>query len=171
MKSARSSQKKWRQYLGAGAAMLVMLAVLSAASWWATRAPGAIDAETVVVYKSPTCHCCSKWVEHLRVAGFTVSVKNENAMNPLKTRLGVPADLASCHTALVHGYLIEGHVPAEDIRRLLAERPKAKGLAVPGMPIGSPGMEQGDRVDRYEVVLFSDDAPASVFATHGPAAP
>ncbi len=152
-------------------AMFVMIAALGVVSWWTTRAPGAIDAETVVVYKSPTCHCCSKWVEHLRSAGFTVSVKNENAMNPLKSQLGVPAHLASCHTALVRGYLIEGHVPAEDIRRLLAERPKAKGLAVPGMPIGSPGMEQGDRVDRYEVVLFRDDAAPSVFAAHGPAAP
>lgn len=152
-------------------AMLVVLAVVASVFWWTVRAPGAVDTDTVVVYKSPTCHCCSKWVEHLRSAGFTVSVKNENAMTPLKTRLGVPADLASCHTALVRGYLIEGHVPAQDIRRLLAEHPKAKGLAVPGMPIGSPGMEQGDRIDPYKVVLFSDDAPPSVFATHGPAVP
>jgi len=167
----RTAHRDRRPLLVALAAGLTALFLIGGAYRQLSAPPAAAAADDVVVYKSPTCHCCSKWVEHLRNAGFSVDVRNESAMNPLKTRLGVPGDLASCHTAVVRGYLIEGHVPAEDIRRLLAERPKAKGLAVPGMPIGSPGMEQGDRVDPYEVVLFSDEAPPSVFAKHGPAAP
>jgi hypothetical protein len=121
---------------------------------------------TIEVWKSPSCQCCSKWIEHLQNDGFTVIAHNENAMNPLKTRLGVPQDLASCHTAVVDGYVIEGHVPAQDIRKLLREKPKALGLAVPGMPIGSPGMEQGDEIERYETLLFNAEG-SSVFAIHG----
>lgn len=120
----------------------------------------------IEVWKSPTCNCCSKWVDYLRRDGFSVTAHNESAMNPLKTKLGVPRALASCHTAVVDGYVIEGHVPAQDIRKLLAEKPKALGLAVPGMPIGSPGMEQGDRQDPYETRLFSAEG-SSVFAAHG----
>ena len=108
----------------------------------------------VAVTKDPSCGCCAKWVDHLRQAGFTVTV-TEGPLNPLKARLGVPRDLASCHTALVDGYVVEGHVSAHAIRRLLAERPKGTGLAVPGMPAGSPGMEvAGREPDIYEVVLF-----------------
>lgn len=125
------------------------------------------EAATIEVWKSPTCGCCSKWVEHLQGAGFKVVTHDENAMNPLKAKLGVPQNLASCHTATVGGYVIEGHVPAEDIRKLLAEKPAARGLAVPGMPIGSPGMEQGDRHDAYETVLFSADGSTRTFAEHG----
>jgi len=125
--------------------------------------------DTVLVYKSPSCHCCAKWINHLRHAGFTVETRDEPAMAALKTRLGIPPGLASCHTAQVGGYVIEGHVPAGDILRLLAERPRARGLAVPGMPIGSPGMEQDGRVDPYEVLLFSGDAAPAVFARHGTA--
>ncbi|MEE7490397.1 metal-binding protein [Methylobacterium oryzae] len=109
---------------------------------------------TVAVTKDPNCGCCEKWVTHLREAGFTVTV-TEGPVNPVKARLGVPRDLASCHTAQVGGYAIEGHVPAGAIKRLLAEQPKATGLAVPGMPAGSPGMEvEGMEPDTYEVVLF-----------------
>lgn len=108
----------------------------------------------VAVTKDPSCACCDAWVVHLREAGFRVSV-TEGPVNPLKTKLGVPRALASCHTAQVGGYVIEGHVPAQAIKRLLAERPEGIGLAVPGMPVGSPGMEvQGTEPDTYEVVLF-----------------
>lgn len=141
---------------------LVVLALLAACS---RAAPESVP--LVTVYKSPTCQCCSKWVEHLRASGFAVETRNEAAMNPLKTRLGVPQPLWSCHTAVVGDYVIEGHVPAADIHRLLAEKPKARGLAVPGMPIGSPGMEAGERRDPYDVVLFDAADSAEVFAHYG----
>jgi hypothetical protein len=117
------------------------------------------------VYKSPTCGCCTKWVDHLRKHGFQVTAKDTEDMNAIKASLGVPQGLTSCHTALVGKYVIEGHVPADDIQRLLAEKPKIAGLAVPGMPAGSPGMEIG-RVDRYDVIAFSEGLKSSVFARH-----
>lgn len=141
--------------------LLIWILLLSACSPSASSGQPSIE-----VWKSPTCNCCSKWVEHLRKGGFNVTVHNESAMNPLKTKLGVPQDLASCHTGMVDGYAIEGHVPVQDIRKLLAERPKAAGLAVPGMPIGSPGMEQGDRHDSYETLVFTDNGESSVYARH-----
>ncbi|MBB87106.1 MAG: CopG family transcriptional regulator [Xanthomonadales bacterium] len=120
----------------------------------------------VTVYKSPTCGCCEAWVDHLIENGFEVAVVDEPQMNPLKGSLGVPNDLRSCHTAKVDGYIIEGHVPASDIQRLLVERPDVQGLAAPNMPIGSPGMEMGTRVDPYRVMAFSADS-RTVFAEHG----
>src|SRR5690606_24505238 len=112
-------------------------------------------AETVVtVYKSPTCGCCANWVDHLRENGFAVEVVDRPDVAPITRQHSVPDVLASCHTAVVEGYAVEGHVPAEVVRRLLAERPAVKGIAVPGMPIGSPGMEQGSRKDPYEVYTF-----------------
>ena len=122
----------------------------------------------MTVYKSPTCGCCEKWVDHVRSHGITVTVVDEPQMNPLKGSLGIPAELRSCHTAKIGGYLIEGHVPAPDIQRLLRERPAVDGLAVPGMPIGSPGMEMGDRLDAYTVIAFGGDQ-RSDFAHHGKA--
>jgi hypothetical protein len=108
----------------------------------------------VAVTKDPTCGCCEKWVDHLRESGFEVTV-TEGPVNPLKVRLGVPRDLASCHTAQVGGYVVEGHVPAGAIKRLLVERPEGTGLAVPRMPVGSPGMEvEGMEPDTYDVTLF-----------------
>ncbi|NBJ13393.1 DUF411 domain-containing protein [Microvirga arsenatis] len=109
----------------------------------------------MVVTKDPNCGCCTAWIEHVRAAGFDVSVVESPDVNRLKVRLGVPPALASCHTAEIGGYVIEGHVPAATIKRLLSEKPEAKGLAVPGMPVGSPGMEvPGAEPDTYEVVLF-----------------
>lgn len=109
----------------------------------------------VRVAKDPSCGCCDDWAAHLRAAGFPVRVVESAGMGRLKQRLGVPAELASCHTAEVEGYVIEGHVPAAAIRRLLAERPDATGLAVPGMPAGSPGMDfPGAGFEPYEVILF-----------------
>ncbi|MFZ1103828.1 MAG: DUF411 domain-containing protein [Hyphomicrobiaceae bacterium] len=109
----------------------------------------------VVVHRDPSCGCCGAWAEHLRRAGFPVKIVETGDINAIKRRLGVPPDLISCHTAEVGGYVVEGHVPARAIRRLLTERPQAAGLAVPGMPIGSPGME-GGAPDTYEVVVFGE---------------
>ena len=126
----------------------------------------AAAAATIEVVKSPYCGCCTHWVEYLRRAGFEVRVVEAEDVTPTARRLGVPDALRSCHTASIEGYAIEGHVPVEDIRRLLAERPAAAGIAVPGMPIGSPGMEQGDRRQAYATVLFSRDGRQQVFARH-----
>ena len=116
----------------------------------------AIAADTIVqVYKSPWCGCCGAWVSHLRKAGFQVEVIEADDLNPIKRRYRVPEALHSCHTAVVDGYVIEGHVPAREVKRLIKERPAAVGLSVPGMPIGSPGMEQGGRRDPYRVILFT----------------
>jgi len=120
-------------------------------------------AADVVVYKSPTCGCCDAWVSHLEKNGFNVEVHNQRNMTPIKSRMGVPGHLQSCHTAMVDGYVIEGHVPAEDIVRLLKEKPKVKGLSVPGMPMGSPGME-GPRKDPYNVLTFQSDGKTSVYS-------
>ena len=110
---------------------------------------------TITVTKDPNCGCCSGWVEHLRQAGFAVEVRDVPDVNRVKARLGVPSDLAACHTAEVSGYVIEGHVPVAALRRLLDEKPNAKGLAVAGMPVGSPGMEvPGTPPDTYDVILF-----------------
>lgn len=109
---------------------------------------------SIEVTRSPSCGCCSAWIAHLRQAGFSVEEKLLDDLAPLKARLGVPADLQSCHTATFAGYVIEGHVPAKEIWRVLAERPTATGLAVAGMPAGSPGMGTGGRSERYDVVLF-----------------
>ena len=109
----------------------------------------------VVTTKDPNCGCCSGWVDHMRAAGFTVDVIETAEINRVKARLGIPQDLVSCHTAEVDGYVVEGHVPAAAVKRLLAERPRAQGLAVPGMPMGSPGMEmEGMPSETFEVVLF-----------------
>jgi len=124
--------------------------------------------ETVEVYKSPTCGCCSKWVDHLKDHGFTVN-EHDVGNKEARARAGISPSLGSCHTALVGGYAIEGHVPARDIKRLLRERPKAVGLAVPDMPHGSPGME-GARIDPYDVLLVKqrgDQRPeASVYSSY-----
>lgn len=110
---------------------------------------------TIVVTKDPSCGCCGNWVEHVRASGFRAEVIDSAQMGRVKARLGVPQALASCHTAEVGGYVIEGHVPASAIRRILRERPEAVGLAVPGMPVGSPGMEvEGSPAEAYEVILF-----------------
>ncbi len=122
----------------------------------------------MLVNKSPTCGCCELWVDQMEKAGFKVEINDTDDMGPIKERVGVPYGKGSCHTAEVGGYFIEGHVPAEDIKRLLAERPDAKGLAVPGMPAGSPGMELPDgRIQPYTVELVAKDGTTSAFAHHG----
>ncbi|WP_374679069.1 DUF411 domain-containing protein [Bosea sp. 47.2.35] len=122
--------------------------------WRPATAAEALPKMTVT--RDPNCGCCGAWVTHVKAAGFPVEVIEIDDVAPLKTKLGVPDALASCHTAQVGGYVVEGHVPAEAIKRLLAERPKAIGLAVAGMPVGSPGMEvRGQAPDIYEVTIFS----------------
>ena len=117
---------------------------------------------TLTVYKTKTCGCCGKWVEHMRVNGFKTIVNDVPSTGVYRQKFGVPEKLQSCHTAVVNGYSIEGHVPAADILRLLKERPKAKGLAVPGMPAGSPGME-GSHQDAYSVVKFDKGGDVSAY--------
>ena len=123
------------------------------------------QATTIAVIKDPDCGCCTEWVAHLRSAGFVVEVTDTREQPAISARLGVPEELRGCHSATVEGYVIEGHVPAADIARLLAEKPAGRGLAVPGMPMGSPGMEQGGRKQPYVTVLFGNGA-ARVFARH-----
>ena len=123
------------------------------------------DATEITVYKSPTCGCCNAWIVHLEDNGFSVIKKNLRDTSPIKAAHGVKPRLASCHTALVEGYVVEGHVPAADIRRLLAERPAVKGLTVPGMPMGSPGME-GPRKDPYNVLTFDARGRSTVFSRY-----
>lgn len=131
---------------------------------WAAAGP------RVVVHKSESCGCCKLWVEHMERSGFSVEVINESNLGPVKERVGVPYGKGSCHTAVVEGYFVEGHVPASDVKRLLKEKPAAKGLTVPGMPSGSPGMEvPSGQIDPYDVLLVAKDGSTSVYAHHGPA--
>ncbi len=119
---------------------------------------------TITVYKTPTCGCCRDWVAHLEQNGFKVIVHDVPSTTPYRAKFGVPSDLGSCHTGVVEAYALEGHVPASEISRLLVERPKARGLSVPGMPVGSPGMEvEGSRRDAFDVVLFADDGSRKVY--------
>ncbi len=142
-----------------GIAGVVLAVVAGFAFYHSGQAPAEVD---IVVYKSPTCGCCSKWIDHLEENGFTVESHNRNDMPQIKQAMGVPFDLQSCHTARIGDYIIEGHVPADVIARLLWEKPDVKGLAVPGMPMGSPGME-GPRKERYDIVAFGGDGDTSVY--------
>ena len=120
---------------------------------------------SILVYKSPSCGCCKAWMEHLSQNGFQVTGKDMDNVQPMKDEVGLPAKLASCHTAIVDGYVIEGHVPAADIQRLLKERPKIVGLSAPGMPPSSPGMDQPGKVP-YDVIAFDAKGATTVFAKH-----
>jgi hypothetical protein len=121
----------------------------------------------VLVYKSPTCTCCAKWATHLEENGFSVTTSDESNMNKIKKELGVPLNKASCHTAVVGDYIIEGHVPAEDVIKLIESGADVKGLTVPGMPLGSPGME-APQPQRYTVYTFDAEGNTKPFAEHGP---
>ena len=151
-----------RSFVGQAAGL--GLAVAGGKSLWAAM-PGSDADPTMTIYMSPTCGCCANWVEHMREAGFTVEVQDRNDMAAVKAEHGVPDQLMSCHTAVVEGYVVEGHVPADLVRRLLAERPDADVLAVPGMPIGSPGMEQDGRAVPYEVILYDRERGPSLYAS------
>ncbi|MFZ2974658.1 MAG: DUF411 domain-containing protein [Ferribacterium limneticum] len=140
--------------------ILLTLFALGAAANLPASAADAVD-----VYKSPYCGCCEKWVEHLQQAGFAVRTHDVNDVPAARQRLGMPERLGSCHTAKVAGYVVEGHVPAADIQRLLKEKPKAIGLAVPSMPPGSPGMESPKPVP-YNTLLVQAGGATTIFAKH-----
>lgn len=148
------------RWLGAGAA------IGAAAPLWArTPAPATMAVE---VWKDPSCGCCGDWIDHVQANGFKVTT-HDSGNNAVRARLGLPAKFGSCHTALVGGYVVEGHVPAADVKRLLKEKPNALGLAVPGMPVGSPGMDgpaYGGRRDAYDTVLVLRDGSSRVFQSH-----
>ena len=124
-------------------------------------------APVVEVFKSPTCGCCANWVKHLEANGFRTTVTDVEDMSQVKAKYGVPGRLQSCHTAVVNGFVLEGHVPAADVQRLIKERPAVVGVAVPGMPVGSPGMEVGNTVQPYSVMTFDKQGQTTVFASHG----
>jgi len=153
--------KPWRSW-----PLAAFIAIVTGVAGIVTSAP-ASTAE-ITVYKSSWCGCCKNWVAHMRANGHSVQTKDMENLDPIKKMAGVPKRLQSCHTAMVGGYAIEGHVPARDVARLLAEHPKAIGLAVPGMPAGAPGMEQGvpERSDRYDVLLFQRDGSTRVYSRH-----
>jgi hypothetical protein len=121
-------------------------------------------AGVMTVYKSPTCGCCNLWIDHMKAAGFQVRSVDMEDLTEVKQSSGVPMKLRTCHTAIIDGYVVEGHVPADLVKKMLAEKPKVTGIAVPGMPIGSPGMEQGDQKDPYEVLLFDKAGKTTVYA-------
>lgn len=145
----------------------IVLAVLGLGAYMQWGPGATADLPEVTVYKSPTCGCCSDWVAHLRDNGFSVTVKDEVNMKPIKRRAKIPQDLAACHTASVGNYIVEGHVPAEQVKRLLREKPDVHGISVPGMPTGSPGMERGDYVEPYSVVGFTASGDTTVMARYG----
>ena len=127
------------------------------------------EAPLVEVWKDPSCGCCKDWIKHLETNGFTNVRVHDTGNSAARARLGMPAKYGSCHTATVDGYVLEGHVPAADVRRLLKQRPAAVGLAVPDMPIGSPGMDApdyGDRRDPFDVLLVARDGTSTVFASY-----
>ncbi len=130
-----------------------------------TAGTGLAMAAEMTVYKSASCGCCGNWVKHMRMHGHTVEVRNMDDLDQVKQMAGVPEGLQSCHTAIVEGYVVEGHVPAAEVAKLLKSRPKVRGLSVPGMPIGSPGME-GGAPERYDVMAFQPDGSAAVFARY-----
>lgn len=143
-----------------------MLALMAVPALGVAAESGAKD--LIKIYKTESCGCCRLWVNHLQQAGFAVEVQNLEDLGPIKQRVGLPYGLGSCHTAEVGGYFIEGHVPAQDVKRLLRERPAARGLTVPGMPLGSPGMEvPSGEVQPYDVLLVDKDGKTSVFSTYG----
>ena len=156
---------RWRHLCKALAVRLTVPAVLIAFAITSTAATSSAQAQSITVYKTPSCGCCTKWADHLSENGFTVTVRSLDDLSSIKSSLAVPRVLRSCHTAEIDGYVVEGHVPANDIRRLLQQRPDAAGLAVPGMPLGSPGMEHGARKDPYDVFLFGD-GEQTIYASH-----
>lgn len=155
---------KRRTLLQAGTALLTLGSLSHSLVQAATK-------PTVEVWKSPTCGCCKDWVSHMQSSGFSVTVHevDDATKSALRQRLGLADKFGSCHTATVDGYVVEGHVPASDVKRLLKERPSAVGLAAPGMPIGSPGMDgpvYGGRKDAYAVLLVQKDGSSRVFQAH-----
>ncbi len=153
--------------------MRTFAAAISLLVWPAVLPPIADAASPqVTVYKTPTCGCCKAWVEHLRSRGFEVVTEDLQDLSLIKQQHRIPKSLHTCHTAVVDGYVVEGHVPASDVVRLLSERPKVAGIAVPGMPIGSPGMEvRGRAAEAFDTVTFTASGTTAVFERHQAAPP
>jgi hypothetical protein len=148
-------------------ALLVRLVLTAFLAFPVMQHAFASDSKTVEVWKDPSCGCCQGWVDHMKAAGFEVRIHNTSEIDAVKTMNRVPQQLASCHTAKIDGYTIEGHVPASDIMRLLKEKPQINGLAVPGMPLGSPGMEvPGGDKDAYDVLSFDERGNTAVYSSH-----
>jgi hypothetical protein len=141
-------------------------AVAAVAAAASLPALAATSLPQVDVFKNPDCGCCNAWVDHLRAAGFPVKVNETPDTSAVRKRHGIPDEFGSCHTGVVAGYALEGHVPAEEVKRLLAKKPAAAGLSVPGMPAGSPGMEVGSRKDPFQVLLIDKAGRSSVFASY-----
>jgi hypothetical protein len=140
------------------------LAAVGAAALPASGPAPAAPAGVMTVYKSPTCGCCSEWIKHMQAAGFEVRTVDLDDLTEVKQASGVPMKLRTCHTAIVDGYVVEGHVPADLVKKMLAEKPGVTGIAVPGMPVGSPGMELGSTREPYQVLLFDKSGTTSVYA-------
>lgn len=132
-----------------------------------TSTSGPDELPDVTVYQNPTCECCTDWAEYMEQEGFNVELEVVESTRPVREDLGVPEALGSCHTALVGDHVVEGHVPAEDVKRMLVDEREIHGVAVPGMPVGSPGMERGDRVDAYNVIAFNRQGQTEVYAQYG----
>ncbi|HJO04491.1 MAG TPA: DUF411 domain-containing protein [Acidobacteriota bacterium] len=146
-------------------AVIAVVLVAFAGGWlYAGRTP-LVDGTKVVMYQNPACGCCSKWAAHMEATGFTVEIHKTDQLNSIKQREGITPETAGCHTSMVDGYLVEGHVPAREIARLITDRPDVKGIAVPGMPMGSPGME-GGRTDHYDVLSIDHEGNTAVFASY-----
>jgi hypothetical protein len=143
-----------RRAVGAGAAVVV-----------APRVARAFAPIAMTVYKSPTCGCCKEWIKHVEANGFACKIIEMNDVTPIKRQLGVPKNMESCHTAVVGAYLIEGHVPADLIKGLLAKKPVVLGLSVPGMPLGAPGMETSGPPRPYKVMAFMKDGSSRLYAS------
>jgi hypothetical protein len=158
-----------RRHFVAQTAGLALASVGARAAWGRTfwGATPRASGTAITVYKSASCGCCAKWVDHLKASGFSPSVHDEEDMDAIKDEMGVPKDVRSCHTALLGRYLVEGHVPAADLQRVLTEQPDVMGLAVPGMPSSTPGMAApGQPHEPYEVVSFTKDGATKPFAKH-----
>ena len=149
--------------------LLTLMAMLFTAqphadnSGWDVEREDYTGAKEITVYRDPGCGCCSKWIAHLEKHGFNVTDIKTSEIDRIKNRYNVPYGLASCHTAIIDGYVIEGHVPADDIKRLLNTRPDIRGLSVPQMPVGTPGMEMGDRKDHFKVFSFQENGEQGIF--------
>ena len=157
-------EKSIRGYFMKRLKMMLSATLLTASMTTATES--AATEKEMTVYRSPTCGCCGKWIEHAKQNHFVIKDIVSDDMQAIKQKLGVPEKLASCHTVIVDGYVIEGHVPAADIEKLLQTKPEVVGIAAPGMPMGSPGMEMGGRQDDYDVISFDKAGNAQVFSAH-----
>ncbi|MBD0336226.1 MAG: DUF411 domain-containing protein [Cyanobacteria bacterium Co-bin13] len=163
MKRRRFNQIGLRSMVAAAVGSLALTERAAAARADSLASTSASAPLEIVVYRDPNCGCCHQWITHLKTHDFQVTDQLWEDMTTLKQQYGIPDNLTSCHTAKVNGYVIEGHVPAEDIRRLIAEKPEVMGIAVPGMPVGSPGMESGNHRDAFSVVTFTQAGQTATF--------